>query len=93
MQFIKSILAICFFVLPFLTKAQSDYISLNDKDYQLIDRLDIKLRNDSVLRFSTVKPFNRQIFTQRIEHLYTAYTTKSSSLSLSKVDKYDIENF
>ena len=93
MQFIKSIFSICFFVLPFISKGQSDYINLNDKQYNLIDRLDIKSRNDSVLRFTTVKPFSRQIITQRIEHIYAGYQTKSSDLSLSKIDRSNIENF
>ena len=57
-QFIKYVLSFLLLYSPFLVKAQSDYISLNDKSYQLIDRLDIQLKNDSVLRQTTVKPFN-----------------------------------
>ena len=46
--------------------AQSDNLTMHMKDYDLVDRLDIRLRNDSTLGFSTFKPFNRQTFTQRI---------------------------
>ena len=49
--------------------SQSDRISLGNKQYQLLDRLDIKLQNDSVLSFSTIKPYNRKLYTERVEYI------------------------
>ena len=87
------ILLISFFLLPFCVNAQSDYISLNDNQYAVLNRLDIKLRADSLLSFSTVKPFNRKRITERVEFLDSLYKTGNSNLSLSGVDKYNIKTF
>ena len=82
-----------FFLLPFCVRAQSDYISLNDNQYAILNRLDIKLRTDSLLSFSTVKPFNRKRITERVEWLDSIYKTGNSNLHLSSVDTYNIKNF
>ncbi|BAV10194.1 hypothetical protein SAMN05421788_104436 [Filimonas lacunae] len=72
--------------------SQSDYISLGTKQYQLLDRLDIKLRNDSILGYTTTKPYNRQKVTARIAELDSIIQTGTSlPIDLSKVDLYNIK--
>ena len=53
--------------------AQSDVIGLNDKQYDLLNRLEIKLVSDSILRFTTVKPYFRKAMTQMVEEVYGKY--------------------
>ncbi len=93
MQFIKYVAAFVFFILPFLSKAQSDYIGLGDKQYILLNRLDVKLKNDSILGFSTVKPLNRQRVVQQMEWIDSLYKTGNAAFYLSKVDKENLQCF
>ncbi|HEX5025538.1 MAG TPA: hypothetical protein VFV68_09705, partial [Agriterribacter sp.] len=69
---------------------QSDRIRLGDKQYQLLDRLDIKLQNDSILSFSTIKPYNRRIYTERVEYLDSLYQADALPAELSSVDRQNI---
>lgn len=46
--------------------AQSDYVELGSRQYDLLTRLELKLRTDSVLNFSAVKPFERKTITDRL---------------------------
>ena len=79
------LLLLCFITIH--AAAQSDNIGLNDKQYNLLDRLDVKLINDSILRFTTVKPYNRKAMTQRVEQIYSRYRRgEFPSLDLSDVD-------
>ncbi|TDW97606.1 hypothetical protein [Dinghuibacter silviterrae] len=82
-------------LLPFAiqVRAQSDNLTLHTKDYTLMDRLDIKLRNDSTLAFSTVKPFNRKTFTERIAYIDSLDAAGQLPIKLSAVDRYDIRCF
>lgn len=77
---------------------QTDFIPLGNKQHQLLDRLDIKLRNDSVLGFTTIKPYSRKLITERIENLI-AFNNDSPRIALltewdklSNVDRYNIQN-
>ena len=72
--------------------AQSNFITLGDKQYNFIERMDIKLVNDSVLRFTTTKPYNRNRVTLRIEYIDSLYKSGSTTLSLSKTDKYNMQD-
>jgi hypothetical protein len=69
--------------------AQSDYITLGNRQYDVLDRLEIKLRKDSVLNFSAVKPFDRKQITQRLQ--YIQELSWQNKISLSKVDKYNLD--
>lgn len=73
--------------------AQSDYISLQDKQYDLINRIDIKLKKDSVLRFSSVKSFNRQRITQQLELIDSLYHEGKLDIELSAMDKYNLDQY
>lgn len=86
------LLIISLFFIQSKSIAQSDYITLNDKQYTILERLDMKLINDSVLRFTTVKPFNRVRVTQRLELIDSMIKQGSfPSLNLSAVDKFNIK--
>jgi len=80
-------------ILSVKLSAQSDYISLQDKEYDLINRLDIKLKKDSVLRFSSVKSLNRQRVTQQLEMIDSLYKDGKIDLQLSAIDKYNLEQY
>jgi len=93
MRFIKYlsfILVLVTTLISFSASAQSDYITLGDKQYDFLNRLDIKLVSDSVLRFTTVKPYNRMRVTQRVEYIDSIYKTGKAPFYLSKVDKYNM---
>lgn len=87
------------FILPILCliasisslHAQSDYIGLNNKQYQLLDRLDIKLKNDSILGYSTTKPYNRQKVTEQILHLDSLHLIQALPIHLSQTDRYNMQ--
>jgi hypothetical protein len=79
-----------FFIIN-ISLAQSDNEMPGNKFYRLFDRLDIKLQNDSILGFTTVKPFERKNFTERIEYIDSL--SKEKSIPLSYVDRYNIRHF
>lgn len=83
-----------FFFLTYLflalfTKAQSDFIELGSPQYHFLERMELKLRKDSVLNFSAVKPFDRKVITQRLEYIDSLQ--KAGAVQLGKVDKYNLE--
>ncbi len=93
MQFIKSIVVCCFYILPFIGAAQSTYIPLGSKEYLLIDRLEIKTKHPD-LYFSHIKPYNRKLYTKQVEYLDSlSFTDKDLDAQLSDVDKYNMERF
>jgi hypothetical protein len=69
--------------------AQADFISLGDRQYDLLNRLEIKLRKDSVLNFSAVKPYDRRIVTERLT--YIQQLSNEGKINLSAVDKYNLQ--
>ena len=86
----KTQLLIFLIILSFITGyTQSDNENLGKNSYLLLDRVDLKLKNDSILNFESVKPLNRKILTERIESL----TTNKNISKLSQVDKYNISHF
>lgn len=72
--------------------SQSDRIPLGNKQYQLLDRLDIKLQNDSIFSFSTVKPYSRKLYTERVEYIDSLDKAGLISDELSDVDRYNIRS-
>jgi hypothetical protein len=79
--------------IPVTGFCQSDNLQLGMKDYDLLNRLDIRLRNDSTIGFSTVKPFNRETFTARVEYIDSLDKAGALPFTLSRVDRYNIRNF
>lgn len=93
MQIIKSIRTLVFLLFPFASFCQSSYLPLNTKDYQLLDRLEIKTGNPN-LNFSTIKPYNRRLVTKEVEDIDSIYAAgDSGSYNLTKVDEYNIQSF
>lgn len=72
--------------------AQTDYIELYDKQTHFIDRMDIKLRGDSVLQFTTVKPFDRKRITERIEKIDSLDKEGMLTDVLTDIDRYNIKS-
>ena len=85
-------LAITGLILSLSAFSQSDRIDLDNKQYQLLDRLDIKLQNDSVCSFSTIKPYSRKLYTERVEYIDSLYKQGQFPVTLSPVDQYNIRS-
>lgn len=81
------LLSFCF--VSMYSIAQSGYIMVGSREYNIIDRLQLKLKNDSILNFSDIKPFTRQSVVERVE--YINQLAAEGKVQLSKVDKYNID--
>jgi hypothetical protein len=97
MQIIKSFFKLIFFVLPASAFAQSTYINQGAKEYQFIDRLEIKQQNYTNLLFSTLKPYSRKAIVQQAElldsmRLLHSDTAWINALNLSAVDEYNLRS-
>lgn len=88
MQIIKSFLVASIFVLPTSLFAQTTYFDQGSKDYDLLDRLEIKMQKDTILNFSFVKPYSRKWWAGALERVEKA----GNSLDLSDVDMYNIRH-
>ncbi len=87
MQIIKTIVRHLVFILPLYASSQSTYLQQGSKENILMERLEIKSGGDSILNFSYLKPFNRRWWVRALERI----NPDSTDISLSKVDKYNIE--
>jgi hypothetical protein len=103
MQIIKRITTLLVFICPIIAKAQTTYLPEGSKEYQFIDRFEIKKGNNTDLNFSTLKPYSRRAIVKEIELLdssrFTASDTfftedqkKWEALNLSKIDEYNIHS-
>ncbi|MCD2422938.1 hypothetical protein LQ567_09210 [Niabella pedocola] len=89
---IKQLLKLALILLPFYSQAQTDNIELSDKQNRLINRLDIKLRGDSVLQFTTVKPYGRKRATERVERIDSLDKAGALEGILTRIDRYNIRS-
>ncbi len=87
-----SVFTFLFMLISFFCFAQTDYISLGNKQYGFLDRLDIKLQNDSVLSFSTMKPFDRKKITRRVLYLDSLDKSGALPIELSDIDRYNLRS-
>ncbi len=93
MQIIKSFRVVFLFLLPLSVFAQTNYLQFGSKDYILIDRLEIKSANPN-LNYSTIKPYSRRLIVKEVERIDSLINSgDSNALSLSKVDRYNIDRF
>lgn len=103
MQIIKTFIKTLAFVLPLTAGAQSTYLTQGSKEYQFIDRLEIKQQRNTDLNFSSLKPYNRKYIVQEAEFLDSArmgYRDSAgndqlkewTNLDLSKVDEYNMRS-
>lgn len=74
--------------LYFFANAQADFIELGSRQYQILDRFEMMLQKDSILNFSTVKPYDRKSITGRLEYIQEQHLL--GKLKLSKVDVYNL---
>jgi hypothetical protein len=85
MQFKKTLVRLVLILFPLFSLSQSSYLPQGDKANILMERLEIKARNDSFFNFSKTKPFNRRTVVAGV----TNYVQKYGN-TLSKVDAYNI---
>ncbi len=102
MQILKGFAALLVFICPFIASSQTTYLPEGSKEYQFIDRLEIKQGNFSDLNYSTIKPYTRKAIVTEAEYLDSATLGYSNSLTggdaqkwaglnLSSIDKYNIQ--
>ena len=71
--------------------AQSSYLIRGGKEEILLNRLEIKLRSNT-LGFSAIKPYNRKAIVDDVERFDSLYNIKdSSTASLTATDKYNMQ--
>ena len=73
---------------PLVSFSQTTFLSQGDKQNVLLERLEIKAQNDSVLNFSKTKYFNRNRYVLNGVKSYLQNTNESA---LSKVDDYNLQ--
>jgi len=94
MQFKKTILRLSLILFPAFCFAQTTYLPLGDKQYILLDRLEIKAQKDSALNFSKTRPFSRKQFVPAVEKYISIgqdweHTEIKEGLLNSRVDQYN----
>ncbi|MFT3933229.1 MAG: hypothetical protein QM726_06410 [Chitinophagaceae bacterium] len=82
MQFKKTTLSWLIFIIPAMAFAQSVNLPQNAKENWLLNRMDIKLMNDSSLGFSTIKPYLRKTMVEGIERAYGKDTSLFTPMDL-----------
>jgi hypothetical protein len=85
---LEYLLLLIFFLLPFCVFSQTTYLPQGDKANILLERLEIKAQNDSVLNFSKTKYFNRSKYAI---NGVKSYLQQRDIASLSKVDAYNLQ--
>lgn len=88
MQFKETLVRLVFILLPFSAFSQTTYFPQGDKASILIERLEIKRKNDSSLNFSKTRPYSRMAVLTNIN----SFTTGANAIKLSKVDKYNLNS-
>jgi len=92
MQIIKSLPAALLFLIPLAGISQSSYLVPGTKDYNLLERLEIKSGNSN-LNYNTVKPINRRLATREVENIDSLQSTDAGQIELTALDKYNIDRF
>ncbi|RYY89155.1 MAG: hypothetical protein EOO15_07015 [Chitinophagaceae bacterium] len=78
----KQCLGAAFVLLPFLGAAQTTYLPQGAPENILIERMEIKAGRDSVLNYSTVKPYSRKHFIPALQRF--------DSSRMTRVDRYNL---
>ncbi|RYF83470.1 MAG: hypothetical protein EOO03_15415, partial [Chitinophagaceae bacterium] len=103
MQIIKSFFKVLLFVFPVSAISQTTYLNQGAKEYQFIDRLEIKQQVNTNLNFSTLKPYSRKFIIEQAEFLDSARLGYRDStgvdmykewtdLNLTRVDEYNMRS-
>ena len=92
LQIIQSVCLLVFFSCPFLTQAQTNYIPYGSKDYNLLDRLEIKTRLEG-LSYSTVKPYPRKQVVEQVELIDSLLQANNGNYAgITATDAYNIQS-
>lgn len=93
MQFIKSIWFLAFLFQINILNAQSTFFNTNSKEYQILDRLDIKNADSGSLQLFSTKPTSRKLATKYVEWLDSSYKKEriKDNYELSPVDLYNMD--
>ena len=79
---------LCVILLAVQGFSQSSFLNQDDKQNIILERLEIKSQNDSVLGFSKLKPFTRKYAVQAPER----FDLHTGMQALSKTDEYNIRS-
>jgi hypothetical protein len=88
MQIKKSVITLAVFFYPAFVFAQTTYIPDGSKEYNIIDRLEIKQTTNPVLNFSSDKPFSRKAIVPAVEKIDSLDSANGSNLTT--VDRYNM---
>ena len=89
MQFKQTLVRLVLILLPFSAFSQTTYFPQGDKANILIERLEIKRKNDSALNFSKNRPFSRYSI---ISNINQGGTPGLNKVKLSRVDQYNLNS-
>jgi hypothetical protein len=94
MQFRKSILRIFIFFAPIVSIAQSTNLPQGSKHQHILDRIEIKLKDDPELNFSAIRPRSRRtaVYAANIADSLNTQFPYDYVYQLSEVDKYNIQS-
>ncbi|MEO6906246.1 MAG: hypothetical protein ABI148_07785, partial [Ginsengibacter sp.] len=102
MQIKKSVISLAVFFYPAFIFAQTTYLPEGSKEYQLIDRLEIKQGQNTDLNFSTMKPYSRRSVVEEAEYIDSANREPASltgnsdgeknKSNLTRVDQYNLHS-
>lgn len=93
MQSIKSIFTFFLILFAFIAQSQTSYTQLGDKEYHLLDRLEIKSRQEA-LNSSYLKPYNIKLLVKEVEKIDSLQRNQNNIVSYIKpIDRYNITRF
>jgi hypothetical protein len=85
MQYKQTLLRLTLLLAPFFSFSQTTYLPQGDKAAILLERMEIKGQNDSLLNFSKTRPYSRR-------SVVYAAAILSNTMQLSKVDNYNLNS-
>ncbi len=85
MQYKQTLLRLTLLLAPFFSFSQTTYLPQGDKASILLERMEIKGQNDSLLNFSKTRPYSRR-------SVVYAASILSNTMQLSKVDNYNLNS-
>jgi hypothetical protein len=85
MQYKQTLLRLALLLTPFFSFSQTTYLPQGDKAAILLERMEIKGQNDSLLNFSKTRPYSRRSV------IYAAGIL-SNTMQFSKVDNYNLNS-
>ena len=92
-QNIKTLFKLLLLFIPFISTAQTTYIMQGSKEYWLLDRLEIKGRQEG-LNASYIKPANARLMVNEVELIDSLQRNKNRiAANINDIDRYNITSF